>query len=82
MASGEFAYQAMTIDKANPPDAKDELALSQNDNLGTPKTFEMMTEAEREEVMRQRQERQEHPEWARNQFGEARPLSAWDRLWD
>jgi hypothetical protein len=71
----------MTID-ANPPDAKDELAISQNDNRVTPKAFEMMTEAEREDVMRQRQERQEYPEWGRNQFGEARPLSAWDRLWD
>jgi len=42
----------------------------------------MMTEAEREEIMRERQKRQEDPEWGRNQFGEARPLSAWDRLWD
>jgi hypothetical protein len=79
---GEFGYQAMTLDKANPPNANDGLAITQNNNLVTPKTFEMMTEAECEEVMRQRQERQEHPEWGRNQFGEPRPLSAWDRLWD
>ena len=79
---GEFGYQAMTIDRANPPDVKDELAISQNDNLVTPKTFEMMTEAEREAIVREREARQEHPEWGRNGFGDLRPLSAWDRIWD
>ena len=72
----------MSIDKANPANVKDEVATSRNNNLVTAKTFEMMTEAEREEIMRERQKRQEDPEWGRNQFGEARPLSAWDRLWD
>ena len=72
----------MTLDKANPPEAKDELAIPQNDNLVTPKTFEMMTEAEREAILREREARQEHPEWGRNGFGDLRPLSAWDRIWD
>ena len=77
---GEFSYQPMTIDKANPPNAKDELAISQNNNLVTPKTFEMMTEAERDAIVREREARQEHPEW--NRWGESRPLNGWDRLWD
>jgi hypothetical protein len=71
----------MSVDKANPANVKDEVTTSQNTNIVTPKTFEMMTEAEREAVVREREARQEHPEWGRNTFGEARPLSAWDRLW-
>jgi len=71
----------MSIDKANPANVKDEVAISQNDNLVTPKTFEMMTEAEREAIVREREARQEHPEWGRSKFGEPRPLSGWDKVW-
>jgi hypothetical protein len=72
----------MGRDKVSPADINDEVAAHRDNNLVTPKTFEMMTDGEREDVMREREERQEHPEWGSNRWGEPRPLSGWDRLWD
>jgi hypothetical protein len=70
----------MSIDKAGPPEVIYEVATDRNNNLVTPKTFEMMTKAEVEEVMAERRHQQRRPEWGKNQFGEDRPLSAWDLL--
>jgi hypothetical protein len=70
----------MSIDKTNPANVKDEVATSQNNNLVTAKTFEMMTEDEVEAIMAQRRQ-EDRPEWGKNRFGDDRPLSAWDRLW-
>ena len=81
MREPQIYCQAMSIDKANPANVKDEVATSRNNNLVTAKTFEMMTEAERDFIVREREAQQEHPEWGRNSVGEPRPLSAWDRLW-
>jgi hypothetical protein len=46
----------------------------------TPKTFEQMIDDEVEEIMEERRRKQERPDWGRNEFGEARPLSAWDYI--
>jgi hypothetical protein len=70
----------MSVDKANPPNVKGEVTTSQNNNLVTAKTLEMMTEDEVEEIMEQRQRKNERPEWGKNPFGEDRPLSAWDYI--
>lgn len=79
--TGKFYYQAMSIDTANPANAKDAAATSQNDNIVTAKTFEMMTEYEVEAIMAERRLIEDRPEWGKNPFGDDQPLSAWDRLW-
>ena len=61
--------------------ANDEVTTSQNNNLVTAKTFEMMTEDEVEEIVAERRRNEGRPEWEKNRFGDDRPLSAWDRLW-
>jgi hypothetical protein len=68
----------MSVDKANPANAKDEVTTSQNNNIITAKTFEMMTEDEVEEIMAQRRRKEDRPEWRKDRFGDDRPLSAWD----
>jgi hypothetical protein len=66
----------MTDTPGSPSDRKP------NPHVVTPKTFEQMTEIEIEEVMAKRRRKQDPPEWGRNQFGDPRPLSAWDRIDD
>jgi hypothetical protein len=51
-----------------------------NPSVVTPKTFEQMTEDEVEEIMEQRRRKNDRPEWGRNEFGDDRPLSAWDYI--
>jgi len=70
----------MSIDKVSPPNTNNEVVADQNNNLVTPKTFEMMTEAEVEELMAERQRKQDRSEWCRTRFGDPRPLSEWDLL--
>jgi hypothetical protein len=62
----------MTDTPGSAPDRKP------NPRIVMPKTFEQMTESEIEEIMEQRRRKKERPEWGKNQFGEPRPLSAWD----
>jgi hypothetical protein len=51
-----------------------------NPQIVTPKSFEQMTEPEVEEIMEERRRKEERPEWGHNEFGEPRPLSAWDQF--
>jgi hypothetical protein len=39
-----------------------------------------MTEIEVEQIMAERRRMEDRPEWGRDQFGDPRPLSAWDRI--
>jgi hypothetical protein len=55
-------------------------APDRNPQIVRPKTFEDMDDSEVEEIMEERRRKQERPDWGRNEFGEARPLSAWDNI--
>jgi hypothetical protein len=71
----------MSVDKANPANVKDEVTTSQNNSIVTPKTLEMMTEDEVEQIMAERRRKEDRAEWGKNQFDDDRPPSAGDRLW-
>ena len=72
----------MSIDKVSPAGVNNEFATGHGNNVVRPKTFEMMTDAEVDEVMAERRRKREQPEWGRNRFGDPRPMSAWDRIDD